>query len=316
MKEPLFVGIDVSKAHLDLHCRPLNTAWQVPNTPDGHQQVLQALLQLRPQRIVVEATGRLEQPLARLLDQAHLPIVVTNPRQAKAFAKCTSRHAKTDPLDARNLAQFIQAVDLPHRQVLTAEETELQELSSYRRALVAQIAAQKQRMSAHPVPAIQASLERLLETLRQELKDLDHKILAQINQDAQRQAVFERLQEVPGVGQVTALTLVTLLPELGQLTNREISSLVGVAPFNRDSGTLQGKRAIGYGRAPVRTALFMAVLTAVKYEPGLKVFHERLKAAGKPAKVVLTACVRKLICLLNAMVRDNRPYHKELRITT
>lgn len=315
MSEPLFIGIDVSKAHLDLHCHPLNTTWQVTNTPSGHQQILETLQNLNPQRIVVEATGRLEQPLVRLLNQAQLPIVVTNPRRAKAFAKCIGHHAKTDPLDARNLAQFAQAVELPVHQILSLEEAELQELSSYRRALVAQIAAQKHRMTTHLLPAIQQSVERIHQSLRQELQQLDQLLLERIAQDTRRQTVFEQIQEVPGVGRVTALTLVSLLPELGQLSNREISSLVGVAPFNRDSGTLKGKRAIGYGRAPVRTALFMAVLAAVKHEPGLKTFHDRLKGAGKPPKVVLTACVRKLVCLLNALVRDRKSYQKELRIT-
>lgn len=313
MSEPLFIGIDVSKAHLDVHCWPLNRAWQVPNTPSGQRRLLKELLKLKPQRVVMEATGRLEQPVARLLSQAGLFVVITNPRRIKAFAKCIGQNTKTDPIDARTIAHFAQAIEPPQREILTAKEIELQELMSYRRSLVADIAAHKNRLKAHPVPEIQQSLKRLLKALEKERTRVEDELKQRVSLDARRQAVLECVQSVPGVGLVTGLTLVSELPELGQLNHRQISALVGVAPFNRDSGVLQGKRAVGFGRAPVRSAAYMAVLSAVRHEPGLKAFHDRLRAAGKPAKVVFTACIRKLLCLLNAMVRDNRPYQKELR---
>ncbi|MEZ0369229.1 MAG: IS110 family transposase [Candidatus Sericytochromatia bacterium] len=315
MSEPLFIGIDVSKARLDVHCRPLNKAWAVPNTPKGRRKLLKQLIPLHPLRIVMEATGRFEQPLARLLAQADLTVVVTNPRRVKAFATCIGQNTKSDPIDARTIAQFAQAVEPEARQILTAEEIALQECTSYRRALVAEMAAHKNQLHAHAVPVIQRSLKRLIAHLQKEIDRLEAFLLKHIAQDEARQAVLACVQSVPGVGKVTAITLVTELPELGQLSNRELSSLVGVAPFNRDSGTMQGKRAIGLGRAPVRSALYMATLSAVRHEPGLKAFHDRLRAAGKPAKVVLTACIRKLVCLLNAMVRNNRPYQKHLRPT-
>jgi len=308
MSEPLYIGIDVSKATLDIHYRPLERDGQVPNTPKGRQRLLEDLLPLKPHRILLEATGRLEQPLARLLSQAALPVVVTNPRRVREFAKCTGRLAKTDKIDARTLAHFGEAIKPTPRPVLTQADTELQELTSYRRTLVADLAARKNQLKAHPVLAIQRSVERVMKALKKELERVDQELLKRIAQDEARQSVFECVQSVPGVGKVTALTLVTELRELGTLSNREISALVGVAPFNHDSGTLEGKRAVGFGRAPVRSALYMATLSAVKWEPGLKAFHDRLRAKGKPAKVVLTACLRKLLCLLNAMVRHQQPY--------
>lgn len=312
MSEALYIGIDVSKANLDVHCRPLNKEWQVPNTPTGHQNLLKELLDIHPRQIVMEATGRLEQPMARLLVSAELPVIVTNPRRAKAFAKCVGYVAKTDSIDARMLAHYGEAIQPVSRHIPTKEETELQELSSYRRSLVANIAAHKNQVKSHPVLAIQKSLGRLLKGLEKELQQLDVLLMKQVAQDSKKQFVFECVQSVPGVGKVTALALVTELRELGKLTNREISALVGVAPFNRDSGTLQGKRAVGFGRAPVRSALYMATLSAVKHEPSLKVFYERLKAAGKPAKVALTASIRKLLCLLNSMVRNQTNYQARI----
>lgn len=308
MSEAPYIGIDVSKARLDVHARPLNRDWQVPNTPKGRQRLLEDLLSLQPQNVILEATGRLEQPVARLLHQAHLPVVVVNPRKVRNFARCTGREAKTDPIDARALAHFGEAIQPAPRPILTVEDTELQECMSYRRSLIAEIAARKNQKKAHPVAAIQRSLARLLSSLEKELEQLDQELQKRIGQDEKRQAVYECVQSVPGVGPVTAMTLVTELKELGSLSNREISALVGVAPFNRDSGTLQGKRAVGFGRAGVRSALYMAVLSAMRHEPGIRAFYQRLIAKGKKTKVAQTACIRKLLCLLNSMVRHMQPY--------
>lgn len=297
-----FIGIDVSKQQLDLAVRPDGTMAQFPNTPEGIADCVAYLTPLTPVVIVIEATGGFERPVTAALLAAHLPVAVINPRQGYNFAKATGQLAKTDALDARGLAWFGEAVR-PQPRPLKPETTQHLEalVIRYQQLLTMRTMDLNRLPTAHV--ALQSTIQAHIDWLSEQLTTLDQQMQTLIATHAEWQAHAALLQSVPGVGPGLTRTLLARLPELGTLSRRRISALVGVAPFNRDSGTLRGKRAIWGGRPDVRTALYMSALAGVRWNPVLKVFYSRLRANGKPAKVALTACMRKLLTILNAMVR-------------
>ena len=308
---PQFVGIDVAKATLDIALRPSDQCWQIDYDEANVTELTRQLQALGPELIVLEATGGLETALVAALAAAALPVVVVNPRQAKAFAKASGRLAKTDRLDARGLAHYGDAMRPPIRPLPDADTQALSALVGRRRQLVEMLSAEQNRLSTAPV-GIRDSIEKHLSWLRQELQDLDDDLGTRLQSSPIWQERDSILQSVPGVGPVLSQTLMAQVPELGQLNRREIAALIGVAPFNRDSGTLRGRRTIWGGRAPVRAVLYMSALVASRHNPVIRVFYERLLLAGKTKKVALTACMRKLLTILNAMVKHHRTWQPNL----
>ena len=303
MDAPLFVGIDVSKAALDVAVRPTAEAWQAANDPDGIDALVDRLARLGPALVVLEATGRYEAPCAAALASAGVPVAVVNPRQVRDFAKSTGRLAKTDALDAGVLALFADRVRPEPRPLPDAETEALAAILARRRQLITMLVSEKNR--AHvAAPTVQKSVAKHVRWLERELAGVDADLDSAIRASAVWRAKDDLLQGIPGVGRVLATTLLAELPELGQLTRREIAALVGVAPMNRDSGAFRGQRSVWGGRSSVRAALYMSALTAVRWNPPIRAFYERLIGKGKPKKVALVACMRKLLVTCNAIVRD------------
>lgn len=298
----VFVGIDVAQAHLDVGLRPGEAPWRVPYTEAGVAEVLDRLRPHRVALIVLEATGGLETALVAALAAAGLPVAVVNPRQVRDFARATGRLAKTDALDADVLAHFAEAVR-PQARPLPDDATQaLAALVTRRRQLQEMLVAEQNRLRLAPAP-VQRGLQAHIAWLQRQVKDLDRDLTQAIRQSPAWRAQDDLLRSVPGVGPVLASTLVAELPELGRLTRRQIAALVGVAPLNCDSGQRRGPRRCWGGRAPVRATLYMATLAATQWNPVLRAFYQRLLAAGKLKKVALTACMRKLLTILNAMVK-------------
>lgn len=301
----LFVGIDVSQERLDVAVRPSGEMWQVSHDSQGIGQVVEGLGKLAPERVVLEATGGVEMTLAAELVACGLPVAVVNPRQVRDFARASGKLAKTDALDARVLAHFAEAMRPASRPLPDAVAQELGALAARRRQLVEMTTAEKNRLRTAS-RRIRPKVEEHIRWLEESLADLDRDLGDLICASPIWKDKDELLRSVPGVGPVLSMTLLSGLPELGALNRGEIAALVGVAPFNRDSGTLRGKRKVWGGRAQVRAALYMAALVATRFNPVLSAFYQRLCAAGKPKKVALTACMRKLLTILNQMVRQNR----------
>ena len=301
------VGIDVSKAHLDVAVRTSGEPVRVPYDATGITTVIARLSPMRPTRIVVEATGGLERPLVRALVDAALPVIVVNPRQVRDFAKATGRLAKTDALDAQVLARFAEVIQPTLRALPDPQTQELAALLARRRQILAMQGAEHHRLDRAP-NRVRKRIEAHLRWLRAELARLDEELDDRIQQSPVWRAREELLQSVPGVGPVMSRTVVAELPELGTLNRKQIAALVGVAPFNRDSGRWRGRRCIWGGRAPVRTALYMAALVATRWNPVIRQFYQRLRAAGKAPKVALVAAMRKLLTMLNAMVHAGTPW--------
>jgi transposase len=305
-----YIGIDVAKATLDIASLPDGESWTVTNDDQGLAELLPRLVALAPVLVVAEATGGFELLAALTLAKAGLPIAVVNPRQVRDFAKAMGRLAKTDALDAAILAEFAQRVQ-PEPRPLPDEAAQLLEsLLTRRRQLVEMLTAEKNRLGFARRPVTQDIL-RHIRWLEKRLTDVEGDLQDAVAASPLYQAKSALLRSVPGVGQVTALTLLAALPELGQLSRQQVAALVGVAPMNRDSGTARGKRMVWGGRAPVRAALYMATLVGLKHNPVLRVFYERLRAAGKPFKVAATACMRKLLTILNAMVKHQQRWDPE-----
>jgi transposase len=307
MSEPqVFVGIDVSKAQLDVALRPTNDCWQVNNEESGIADLVERLRTVQPTLIVLEATGGLEVPVTGALAEAGLPVVVVNPRHARDFAKATGRLAKTDTLDARGLAHFAEATPRP---LPEAQAQALSALLTRRRQLVQMLTAERRRLQSAP-QQIRADIQAHITWLTRRLARTDADVAAAIHASPLWRTQDEILQSTPGVGPILSRTLVAEVPELGVLNRQEIAALIGVAPLNRDSGTVRGKRAVWGGRAHVRAVLYMSTLAAVRHNPVLKAFYERLRAVGKAPKVALTACMRKLLTILNAMLKHRTPWHE------
>lgn len=305
---PCFVGIDVSKDRLDVHIQPVARAFAVARTGAGLEQLLVELRALTPQLVVLEATGGFELTVAAALAGAGLPLAVVNPRQIRDFARATGRLAKTDTLDAQVIALFAERVRPDPRPVADAEAQTLAELVTRRRQVVEMIGMESNRRRQAHAPRVQRTIEATLKTLQAQLAHLDTEIDDTVRGSPVWRAADELLTSVPGIGDVTARTLITELPELGHLDRRRIAALVGVAPINRDSGQMRGHRAIAGGRTSVRNVLFMATLTAIRWNPVLKAHYNQLIARGRPKKVAIVACIRRLLGILNAIIRTASPW--------
>ena len=302
-----YVGIDVVKEMLDVALRPTGERWRVEHDAAGLEQLVARLQALAPARVVLEATGGLELELVGALALAALPVVVVNPRQVRDFARATGTLAKTDALDAAVLAHFGEAVRPPLRALRDAERLALKALLGRRQQLVTMLVAERNRRGA-AVAAVRPRIEAHIAWLEHERRELEE----ELRQTLQRSPVWRErdqlLRSVPGVGEQLSLTLLAQLPELGTLDRRAIAALVGLAPFNRDSGRLRGRRTIWGARARVRAVLYMGALNASRHNPVIRDCYQRLLAAGKPKKLALTACMRKLLVILNAMLKHHTPW--------
>jgi transposase len=303
----VWVGIDVSKQRLDVAVRPTGTAWQMPNDAAGIAGLVAAVTPLEPARIVLEATGGLERNAWSALAAAGVPVAVVNPRQVRDFAKGTGRLAKTDALDAAALAHFAEAVQPPPRPVPDARARALADLLTRRQQLVEMRTAEQNR-AASLGPAMQARVRAHLAWLAAEIVAVEQELDQAIAVEPVHHAQAALLRSVPGVGPVLVRTLLADLPELATLDRKRIAALVGVAPFNRDSGAFRGRRGIWGGRARVRAALYMAALVASRRNPTIAAFYQRLLGAGKPKKVALVACMHKLLTILGAILRRQTPW--------
>jgi len=306
--ERLYVGIDVAKQHVDVHVRPTDESFRVSRDDAGLGELVARLRCLTPTLVVLEATGGYEIAVAATLGGAGLPVAVVNPRQIRDVARATGQLAKTDALDARNIARFAEAVQPVARPLPTAQAQALAELVARRRQLVEMLGAETTRHQQAREPRVQRRIATHLRWLTKALAELERDLDDTLRASPLGRATDNLLQSVPGVGNVTAFTLIADLPELGHLDRRQIAALVGIAPINRDSGTLRGRRMIAGGRPMVRCVLYMATLTAVRFNPVIAHFYQRLIAAGRPKKVALTAAMRKLLTILNAILRDQRPW--------
>lgn len=306
MSDEVFIGIDISKARLDVASNT-GEEFSVGNDEAGHEQLCERFRAASPKLIVMEATGGLERDLALQLAAAGYEIRVINPRQVRRFAQAAGVLAKTDRLDARVLVRFAQALKPEPRAVADEDVQRLQALIGRRRQLLEMLTMEKNRLRvAHPL--VRKDLKETIKWLERRLISTNGDIGGALRECGVWREKVELLETVPGIARITSVNLIAALPELGRLNRREISALAGVAPFNRDSGRHQGKRSIYGGRAPARTALYMAVLVGSRHNPVIKAFYQRLRAAGKPAKVALTACMRKLLIILNTMIREGRPW--------
>ena len=302
---PLFVGIDGAKATLEIALRPSAQTWQVIYDDPHVEAFVTQLNELSPTLIVVEATGGLERSLVAALVAARLPVIVINPRQARDFAKAIGRLAKTDRIDAQVLAHYGEAIRPSFRPLPDADTQQLRALVDRRRQLVDMMTAEQSRLNTSPA-RVRDSIEAHLAWLQQQLASLDDDLDDMLQSSPIWRERDDMLQSTPGVGPVLSRTLMSQLPDLGDLNRKEIAALVGVAPFNRDSGTWRGRRTIWGGRAAVRSVLYMSTLVATRHNPVIREFYERLLAAGKAKKVALSACMRKLLTILNAMVKNQQ----------
>jgi transposase len=308
MEQSLFVGIDVAKDGLDVHVRPTGEAFRIVRDDAGLAGLAERLARLRPALVALEATGGYEVTVAAALASAGLPVAVINPRQIRDFARATGPLAKTDALDVRVIAAFAEAVRPVVRALPDEQARTLGELVTRRRQLVDMYGAELNRRRLVRDPQVQQQLAAHLRWLEQALADLERELRQTIRATPVWRDTEDLLRSVPGIGPVTAFTLLADLPELGRLPRRQIAALVGVAPFNHDSGTLRGRRTVSGGRADVRRVLYMATVSAIRRNPIIGAFYQRLRASGHPAKVAITAAMRKLITILNAILRDHRPW--------
>jgi transposase len=304
---PLFVGIDGAKAQLDIALRPTGEQWTVPTDPGGLATLVARLQAVRPTLIVLEATGGLERPAIVALATAGLPVVMVNPRQVRDFARATGQLAKTDALDARALAHFAEAVRPTPRPIPDAQTQELRALLGRRQQLIAMRTAEQNRLPG-VAGRLRTDIEAHITWLNARLATLDDDLDTALRASPLWRENDDLLQSVPGIGPVCARTFLLELPELGTLSRQQIAALVGVAPLNCDSGTMRGRRTIWGGRARVRAVLYRGTLVATRHNPRITMFYERLLAAGKTKKVALTACMHKLLTILNAMLKHRTPW--------
>ena len=304
-QEATCVGIDVAKSRVDVATRPGGDVWRVDYDESGIASLIARLQPLNPAAVLLEATGGIEVPLVSALAAASLSVVVVNPRQVRDFAKATGKLAKTDALDAGVLAQFAEAVRPALRPLRDADTQNLNELTTRRNQLITMLVAEKNRLgrgtgSVHP------RIEAYINWLEKELKDLDKELRETLLRSPVWRQKDDPLRSVPGVGEQVSVSLLAYLPELGALDRRQIAALVGVAPINRDSGIMRGRRTVWGGRSRVRATLYMGTLVATRYNSVIRVFYQRLLAAGIAKKVALVACMRKLLTILNSMVKSGR----------
>lgn len=309
---PIFVGIAIAKAHLDTATRPGHEVGRHTNDPSGIAALVARLGPLAPSLVVVEATGGLELPLLAALQVAGIPTAAINPRQARDFAKALGRWAKTDRIDAEVLAHFAEAVRPAARPLPPAEVRALDARLSRRQQLLEMQVMESNRLGSCSDPTVRVGLERHLSGLRAEVVDVDRLLAEAVKANAAWREQDKLLRSIPGLGPVSSLTLLAALPELGALDGGKLSALVGLAPFADDSGTRRGGRHVRGGRAAVRRVLYLAALSAVRYNPALRAFRDRLASRGKKAKGILTAVARKLLVIANAVIRTGRPWEPEL----
>jgi transposase len=306
--EKVIVGIDVSKDRLDVAVRPSGEAFVVARNAAGLEELVARLVGLGVHLIALEATGGFETVVAASLGAAELPLVVVNPAQVRSFAKALGKRAKTDPIDAAVIAHFAETTN-PEPRPLPDEETQLlADLVARRRQIIAMIGAERQRESRARAKSLRKSIARLIKALEKELASVDSDIDEAMRGSPAWRETEDLLASVPGIGPVIARTLIAELPELGRLTRKQIAALAGLAPWTRQSGQWRGKSFIGGGRASVRTALFQGAMVAARHNPVLKSFFHHLTAAGKPKMVAFIAVARKLLTILNAIVRDQKPW--------
>jgi transposase len=304
----VYVGIDISKTSFDVDCYPVAQPTCFTNDEPGRAAAASYLSGLQPSLIVVEATGGLEAPLVGQLATAGLSVAVVNPRQARDFAKAIGVLAKTDRVDAQMLARFGQAVKPAVRPLKPEETLALEAILTRRRQIIEMITAEGNRLSS-AAPRIAKQIRQHIAWLEKRLDEADQDLDGMLRQSPVWQHKAQLMTSVPGVGRVTAVTLLAELPELGALPRREISALVGVCPYSRDSGKYRGRRAIWGGRATVRATLYMAAIVASRHNPVIRAFYQKLVAAGKLKKIALVACMRKLLGILNAMLKHDTPWH-------
>jgi transposase len=309
MKQPpsQWVGIDVSKATLDVYLRPSGKQIQVANQALGIATLVTQLQNFEIQRVILESTGGLELEVAESLQSAGIPVSIINPRQGRDFAKASGKLAKTDRIDAAVLAHFGEALQPPITVLASDQARALQDAVTRRRQLVEMLSAEKNRRASLR-SKMRQNVDIHIEWLEEQIQALDEEIQELSQSQAEWRSRIDLLKTVPGVGPVIATTLMASLPELGTVSDKRISALVGVAPFNRDSGQVRGKRTIWGGRANVRAVLYMGTMVATRYNPVLKAFYERLLSQGKAKKVALIACMHKLLRILNAIIRDLKPW--------
>ncbi|MET0942223.1 MAG: IS110 family transposase [Mesorhizobium sp.] len=301
-----YVGIDVSKDWLDVHIAPSGESFRVDNDGSGIEQLKSRLVALRLERVAFEATGGLETPAVAELSAVGMPVVVLNPAQVRSFANALGKRAKTDPVDAAVIAAFAATMRPELRALPDAETRLLADLVARRRQIVTMIVAEENRARAATAKQTQKSIKRLLAALRRELESVNQDLDSHIRKSPMWLVRQDILTSMPGVGPTVARTLLAELPELGSLDRRQIASLAGLAPFTRQSGKWRGKSFIGGGRTSVRSVLFMAGLAAIRHNPVLRAFRDRLVAAGKRKIVAIVATMRKLLTILNAMIRDQK----------
>lgn len=304
-KSKSFIGIDVSKQQLEVAVHESDCQFRCANKVNAFGKLIVELIDRRPALVVLEATGGLEIPVVNALHAAGLPVVVVNPRQVRDFAKALGQLAKTDRLDARVLAHFAAAIKPPLRPIKSKEEQELAALTGRRDQLIEMLIDEKNRRASAASDTVRDQIKEHIDWLEECIAELDEQLKALLQSSAPWQAKADILQSVPGIGPVVSCSLIADLPELGTLNRQQISKLVGVAPLNRDSGQQCGPRHIYGGRAELRRVLYMAALSAARHNLVIKEFYERLCAKQKPFKVAITACMRKLLSIINVMVRDN-----------
>jgi transposase len=307
-----WIGIDVSKATLEVAVNPSAEQWQADRTPAGLSALVERVHALRPERIVLEATGGYEAVVAAALASNHLPVVIVNPRQVRDFARATGQLAKTDRIDAQVLARFAEAIRPELRPLPDATTRALSALVGRRRQVQEMLTAEQNRLVSAAVQdapeALRDQLGEHIDWLRRQIQDLDHDLTHQVRSSPLWREREQLLRSIPGIGSIVSVTLLSQLPELGQLDRKAIAKLVGVAPLNHDSGTFRGKRKVWGGRAAVRAALYMAALVATRHNPQIRAFYQRLLASGKPKKLALVACMHKLLLQCRAIIRAQTPW--------
>jgi len=308
MTEHTYAGIDVSKDHLDLAILPSREKRQYSNDEGGIDKLIKRLQNLPINLVVLEPTGGYEAPVAAALAAQAIPVAVVNARQVREYARATGRLAKTDSLDALVMAEFATAIKPKARPLGDEETEEIKALVSRRRQLLEMLTAEKNRL-AMARQYLKPKIITHIEWLKKEIENLDTDLRKRIEGSPVWRVKDNLLQSIPGVGKVLSATLLAELPELGKLNRRQIAALVGVAPFNRDSGHMIGKRSVWGGRASIRTALYMATLVGTRHNPVIKEFYQRLVARGKAKKVALVACMRRLLTIMNAIIKHQTAWH-------
>ena len=310
MNHQVFVGLDVSKQKLDVAVRPQNRHFVTPNDDRGIRQLVKRLAALKPQLIVLEASGGYEFLVTAALAEAQLPVALVNPQLVRQFAGATGKLAKTDKIDAQVLAHFAEAVK-PEPRPLPDQEHQVLKATLHRRQQVVKMLGQEEnRLEKTYIPAVRRDIQAHLTWLRRRLEELNRDLDGQIRRSPLWQARDRLLQSCIGIGPVISLALIAQMPEMGRLPGKKAAALAGVAPYNRDSGHLRGKRMIRGGRRDLRRMLYLAAVVASRFNPVIRAFYQRLLAAGKPKKLALTACMHKLVLILNAMVKHNQPWNQ------